>query len=59
MPGPGDAAGLLADWPASLRRFTQVVPRDYRRVLEARAEALQDGLDEDQASARIMEVLHG
>jgi glutamate synthase (NADPH/NADH) large chain len=53
------AAGLLADWPTSLRRFTQVVPRDYRRVLEARAEALQDGLDEDQAAARIMEVLHG
>jgi len=28
-------------------------------VLEARAEALEDGLDEDQADARIMEVLHG
>ena len=32
---------------------------DYRRVLEARADALEEGLDEDQAAARIMEVLHG
>ena len=35
------------------------MPRDYRRVLEARAAALAEGLDEDQANARIMEVLHG
>ena len=53
------AAGLLAAWPTAVRRFTQVVPRDYKRVLDARAEALQEGLDEDQAAARIMEVLHG
>ena len=53
------AAALLADWPAAVRRFTQVMPRDYQRVLQARADALQEGLDEDQAAARIMEVLHG
>ena len=53
------AAELLADWPASVTRFTQVMPGDYKRVLEARAEALEEGLDEDQAAARIMEVLHG
>ncbi len=53
------AASLLADWPASLSRFTEVMPRDYKLVLEARAEALEEGLDEDQAAARIMEVLHG
>ena len=53
------AAELLADWPASVGRFTQVMPGDYKRVLEARAEALEEGLDEDQAAARIMEVLHG
>jgi len=28
-------------------------------VLEAREEALEEGLDEDEAAARIMEVLHG
>jgi len=31
----------------------------YKRVLEARQEALEEGLDEDQANQRIMEVLHG
>ncbi len=53
------AAGLLADWPASAARFTLIMPTDFRRVLEARAQALADGLDEDQANMRIMEVLHG
>ncbi len=53
------AEELLADWPAALARFTEVMPSDYKRVLEAKAEALEDGLDEDEAAARIMEVLHG
>ena len=53
------AEKLLADWPASLARFTEVMPSDYKRVLEAREEALEEGLDEDQANQRIMEVLHG
>lgn len=53
------AAALLADWDAALGRFTEVMPRDYRRVLDARAEALGEGLTEDEANARIMEVLHG
>ncbi len=53
------AEGLLADWAAALPRFTEVMPRDYKLVLEARAEALEEGLSEDEASARIMEVLHG
>ena len=53
------AEELLADWPAAVARFTEVMPSDYKRVLEARAEALEDGLDDEQAAARIMEVLHG
>ena len=53
------AAALLADWPAALARFSLVMPRDFKRVLDARAAALEEGLDEDQAAARIMEVLHG
>ena len=53
------AAALLADWDTSLGRFTEVMPGDFKRVLEAREEALEEGLDEDQANARIMEVLHG
>jgi glutamate synthase (NADPH/NADH) large chain len=53
------AGELLADWDAALPRFTQVMPGDFKRVLEAREEALEEGLDEDEAAARIMEVLHG
>ncbi|HMD11642.1 MAG TPA: glutamate synthase-related protein, partial [Marmoricola sp.] len=53
------AEDLLADWPTSLARFTEVMPSDYKRVLEAREEALEEGLDEDEANQRIMEVLHG
>jgi len=57
--GSAVAAALLADWDASLARFTEVMPSDFKRVLEAREEALEEGLDEDEAAARIMEVLHG
>ncbi len=53
------AAALLQDWDTSVGRFTEVMPSDYKRVLEARAEALEEGLSEDEAAARIMEVLHG
>jgi glutamate synthase (NADPH) large chain len=53
------AEAVLADWDDALARFTEVMPRDYRRVLEVRAEALREGLDGDEADTRIMEVLHG
>ena len=35
------------------------MPRDYRRVLEVRAEAEREGLDADAVDKRIMEALHG
>jgi glutamate synthase (NADPH/NADH) large chain len=53
------AAGLLEDWPAALARFTEVMPSDFKRVLEAKAEALEEGLTEDEAATRMMEALHG
>jgi glutamate synthase (NADPH/NADH) large chain len=53
------AAQLMADWPTTLERITEVMPRDYRRVLEARAEAEEDGVPDDEVDQRIMEVLHG
>ncbi len=53
------AAGLLEDWPSSVPRFTQVMPTDYKRVLEARAAAMEQGLDEEQAATAMMEALHG
>ncbi len=53
------AEALLTNWRSALSRFTLVMPTDYRRVLEVRADAEQAGLDDDQTAARIMEVLHG
>ncbi len=53
------AAKLLADWAESASRFTTVMPRDYARVLEARAAAERDGLDEDATTAKMMEAAHG
>jgi glutamate synthase (NADPH) large chain len=53
------AAALLADWTAAVTRITRVLPTDYRRVLEARAQATADGFTGDDVDLRIMEVLHG
>jgi glutamate synthase (NADPH/NADH) large chain len=57
--GSDVAAELLGDWPSAVGRLTEVMPRDYRRVLETRAQAGRDGLDGDAVDRRIMEVLHG
>jgi glutamate synthase (NADPH) large chain len=57
--GSSVAAELLDDWPTALTRFTEVMPSDFKRVLEARAEALEEGLTEDEAATRMMEALHG
>jgi glutamate synthase (NADPH) large chain len=53
------AQALLADWQSALSRFTEVMPSDFKRVLEAREEAIEEGLDDEEAAHRIMEVLHG
>ncbi len=50
------AASILGDWPASSRRFTTVLPVDYRRVLEASRLARAHGRDVDTA---IMEAAGG
>ncbi len=53
------AEELLADWETSLTRFTEVMPTDYRKVLEAKAKAEADGLDESATANAMMEALHG
>lgn len=53
------AEALLADWPAALARFTEIMPTDYRVVLEAKAKAEAEGLDEQQTANAMMEALHG
>ena len=58
LDGGRGAAGRL-DRP-SLARFTEVMPRDYQAGARGpRRGARGEGLDEDEAAARIMEVLHG
>jgi len=54
--GSAVAEALLADWENSLSRFTEIVPSDYRKVLEARAAAEAEGLSDDDITARMMEV---
>jgi len=55
--GSDIATQLLADWDASLSRFSLIMPRDYARVLAAMERAEREGLPADQY---VMEVAaHG
>jgi glutamate synthase (NADPH/NADH) large chain len=36
---------LLETWASSFTRFTKVIPRDYKRVLEIEADAISRGED--------------
>jgi glutamate synthase (NADPH/NADH) large chain len=50
------ATALLDRWHTEVRRFKKVMPRDYKRVLEAAQIAEENGLDVDEA---IMAAAHG
>jgi glutamate synthase (NADPH/NADH) large chain len=50
------ATSLLADWDAAVQRFSKIMPRDYKRVLEAAKAAQTQGIDIDEA---IMAAAHG
>jgi glutamate synthase (ferredoxin) len=43
------AAGILAAWETYLPKFVKVMPKDYKRVLQALKKAQQDGLSGDEA----------
>src|SRR6201991_293860 len=45
---------VLADWKDELKNFTKVMPRDFKRVLQAIAEAERDGADENERAEAIM-----
>jgi glutamate synthase (NADPH) large chain len=47
---------ILANWRDQQRHFVKVMPRDYKKVLQAIAEAERDGKDVDKA---IMAAAHG
>ncbi|PRC61611.1 hypothetical protein C6A85_07645, partial [Mycobacterium sp. ITM-2017-0098] len=40
---------VLADWDTELGHFKKVMPRDFKRVLKAIADAEQSGADVDEA----------
>ena len=54
--GSAVAEQLLDDWDGSLVRFTEIMPVNYRLVLEARAAAEAAGLSEEETTERMMEV---
>ncbi len=54
--GSAVAQRLLADWDEEIALFCKVMPKDYKRVLEAMAQAERDGTDPVEA---VMEAAHG
>jgi glutamate synthase (ferredoxin) len=50
------AAKVLANWSAMLPKFVKVMPRDYKRVLQAIKEALDSGLSGDDALTAAFEA---
>src|SRR5690606_8227256 len=47
--GSAVARRLLDDWDAASARFTKIMPKDYRRVLDAMARAKSEGRDVNEA----------
>ena len=46
---------ILADWEAIVPKFVKVMPRDYKRVLQAIEKAIEDGLSGDDALSAAFE----
>jgi glutamate synthase (NADPH/NADH) large chain len=54
--GSAVAERLLADWPRAVEEFVKVMPKSYRKVLEATRKALDEGRSVDEA---VMEAARG
>ncbi|HYB85723.1 MAG TPA: glutamate synthase large subunit [Streptosporangiaceae bacterium] len=54
--GSAVAGRLLADWDGALARFVKIMPKDYKRVLDAASRAEQEGRDVNEA---VMAAAHG
>ncbi|MEE2659006.1 MAG: glutamate synthase large subunit [Candidatus Latescibacterota bacterium] len=50
------AEGILSDWNVQLPKFVKVMPKDYKRVLEALARARESGLSGDEAVMEAFEA---
>ena len=53
------AQALLDSWGEARLRFTEIVPRDYRRVLAAKEQAEESGLGESEVLMAMMGVGRG
>jgi glutamate synthase (NADPH/NADH) large chain len=53
------AQRILADWPRQVGDFVKVMPRDYKRVLEAIAEAVASGATGSDIDQAIMGASRG
>jgi glutamate synthase (ferredoxin) len=56
LTGSRKAQHVLADWDATLPKFVKVMPRDYKRVLQAIATATAKGLSGDDALNEAFEI---
>ncbi len=56
LTGSQKAKKLLANWEASLPKFVKVMPKDYKRVLQAIATAQAKGLSGDAARNEAFEI---
>ncbi|HET9211995.1 MAG TPA: hypothetical protein VFR03_16440, partial [Thermoanaerobaculia bacterium] len=45
---------LLADWYKAIESFVKVVPKDYKRVVQATQAAIERGVPPEQAAMAIM-----
>lgn len=50
------AEKLLADWDASVERFTKIIPSTYKAVLAAKDAAERAGLSESEITEKMMEA---
>jgi glutamate synthase (NADPH/NADH) large chain len=49
LTGSAVAERLLSNWFDNARLFTKIFPKDYKRVLEAQRDAVERGVDPDEA----------
>jgi glutamate synthase (NADPH/NADH) large chain len=56
LTGSPVAAQLLGEWPAAPAAWRKVMPKDYKRVLQAATEAAERGVSADEA---VMAASHG
>ncbi|MDX2229485.1 MAG: glutamate synthase large subunit [Leptolyngbyaceae cyanobacterium bins.349] len=54
--GSEKAAAVLANWNAMLPKFVKVMPKDYKRVLQAIKDAIASGLTGDEALTAAFEA---